>query len=205
MKTVHLHGILKEKFGGPFKFDIENPKQAISALYHQLADFGNIIRDGEWHLIIGKQDSGISIDENEITFCFGKQQEFHLIPAVRGAKQNSGILKVVVGVALIGIAIAGAALTGGFGAAAFGLTSHLTWGTLAATGLAVTFAGVSSMLSPVPNIGNYQQRQPVDQRPSFLFNGATNQSEQGAPIPIVYGQIRVGSVVASTGLATEQV
>lgn len=206
MKTIFLHGALKEQFGPQFTFDIECPKQAISALYHQLKGFGKALIDGEFHLIIGPLKGGYSIDETQIDLRFGKMNEMHLIPSVCGAKNGGGALKIVIGVALVVTAVAAVALMPavGFGTALFAGIPGMTWGTLAATGLAITLAGVSTLLTPRMDTG-YDNRQPPDQKPSFLFTGAVNQSEQGAPIPIVYGRFRVGSIVVSTGLTAEQI
>lgn len=207
MKTIFLHGALKEQFGAQYTFDIENPKQAISALYHQLKDFGKALIDGEFYLIIGPLKGGYSIDETQIDFHMGdKMNEIHLIPAVHGAKNSGGALKIVIGVALVVTAVAAVALSPaiGFGTALFAGVPGVTWGTLAATGLAITLAGVSTLLTPRMDTG-YDNRQPPDQKASFLFTGAVNQSEQGAPIPIVYGKFRTGSIVVSTGLTAEQI
>jgi predicted phage tail protein len=46
---------------------------------------------------------------------------------------------------------------------------------------------------------------PQQDRPSFLFNGVTNNTQQGGPVPIVMGLHLVGSVVVSASLNAEDI
>lgn len=63
----------------------------------------------------------------------------------------------------------------------------------------------SSILTPRPQLNgdSYNSREQADQRTSFLFNGPTSTSQQGLPIPVVYGRILIGSQVISSGIQTE--
>ncbi|NBT52728.1 MAG: tail assembly protein, partial [Marivivens sp.] len=45
----------------------------------------------------------------------------------------------------------------------------------------------------------------ADNRASYIFNGAENLTAQGNPVPILYGRMRVGSVVISAGLSVEDI
>ena len=51
---------------------------------------------------------------------------------------------------------------------------------------------------------SYGGRGLQEQKPSFIFNGPTNTSVQGIAVPLVYGEIRAGSVVISTGIISEE-
>lgn len=51
-----------------------------------------------------------------------------------------------------------------------------------------------------PTVKSYTSRNPPDQRTSYLFDGAVNTVAQGGPVPIIYGRMRVGSVVVSAGI-----
>jgi len=46
---------------------------------------------------------------------------------------------------------------------------------------------------------------PNDPRRTFSFSGIQQTSRQGVPVPIVYGETVVGSVVISAGVDTVQV
>ena len=54
-----------------------------------------------------------------------------------------------------------------------------------------------------PEIPDFAQNDNPDERPSFLFNNIVNTNTQGSAIPLVYGRTRTGSIVASSGISTE--
>ncbi len=45
----------------------------------------------------------------------------------------------------------------------------------------------------------------LDPQASYSFSGTQNTSRQGVPIPLVYGEMIVGSIVISAGVDTVQV
>ena len=53
------------------------------------------------------------------------------------------------------------------------------------------------MLTPVPEQPDFEG---ADGRGGFAFSGLENVSQEGIPVPVVYGEVIVGSVVLSTGL-----
>ncbi|NBW08341.1 MAG: tail assembly protein [Caulobacteraceae bacterium] len=212
MITVYLYGILKEKFGESFSFDVETPAMAMSGLLHQLQGFRQIISDGNWHVYRGERKPETSLDENELGLLFGSKNEMHLEPALIGRGGKGGkIAKIVIGVALVaaGIYFGGAAGTigiSGLGVTAFSVGSvGITYGAIAAIGLATALSGVAGLLTPSLKVDSYTGRPEADQRQSFLFNGAINTNAQGGPIPLIFGRMRVGSVVASAGVAAERI
>lgn len=209
MIKVILHGSLATRFGKSFDFDAMAPWQVISALKRQLKGFEAAMRSGKFVLIRGDKNEGRSIGLNELILSFGSTKEFHLIPALEGSGGRVGaIIKVVVGVALVATGIGAAAGAATLASAAFSIGAvAVTWGGIAATGLAITLAGISALLTPRAEVGpgNYEANEAPDQKASFLFTGPKNQSQQGAAVPLIYGRIRAGSVVVSTGLTTEAV
>jgi predicted phage tail protein len=72
--------------------------------------------------------------------------------------------------------------------------------------LALVFAlgGVAQLLTPTPKVPQGADGQD-DPRKSYSFSGIQNTSRQGTPVPIVYGETLVGSVVISAGIDTVQV
>jgi predicted phage tail protein len=215
MKTVYLHGSLKEKFGEKFNFHVANPAMMIRALISQVKGFSACLREGEFCIVRGDKEEGIQLGIDEIALKFGKCNEMHIIPVVQGAGGRAGgIIKTILGIALLGFGIAGAALAaGGFaaglGTAAFALGGmSVTYGSIAVVGLGMTALGISSVVSsrvdtPKSGPGSYDSRELADNRPSFLFNGPVNRVEQGGAVPMVFGRMRVGSVVVSAGLSAE--
>jgi predicted phage tail protein len=144
------------------------------------------------------------------------------VPVPTGAGKGKGIGKIVLGVALIAASVFMAGTTTAAAAAAAGSTTAaeaaiaggtaaggsllgLSFGQMASFGLTMVLGGVSQLLTVAPKVNDYSSRNAPDQRPSFLFNGPVNVSEQGGPVPLVYGRVRVGSIVVSSGLKAEQI
>ena len=86
--------------------------------------------------------------------------------------------------------IAGLLTAGLAGIGITGLAGQLLGGVLAA----VLVWGITQLLFPP------EEETPEDKSESYTFTGADNVAQQGAPVPIIYGRVFVGSVVASAGL-----
>ena len=103
-------------------------------------------------------------------------------------------------------ALAGSAAIGAtvFGATILGtvLTTTLT-----VVGATLISAGVTELLTPEPTplTASGMDSQDPAALASFNFTGLTNVSKQGVPIPIVYGEVMVGSVIVSAGVDTFQI
>jgi len=115
-------------------------------------------------------------------------------------------MKAVMGVALIGAAFAFApAVVGaldptmGMGSTAIGLGSlgAITYGSIAMFGVSMLLRGVSQMLAPQQKTSSQAQ----DQANSYISAGPTNIVHQGAVVPLVYGEVRAGSVPISNGVS----
>ena len=70
-------------------------------------------------------------------------------------------------------------------------------------GASLVLGGISQLLVPVPKVSGPQER--PENKPSYLFNGAVNTTEQGQPIPLLYGELIVGSAVVSAGLTDKEI
>ncbi|MEA3250128.1 MAG: tail assembly protein [Pseudomonadota bacterium] len=194
MKEIHLHGSLGAHFGGRFSLDVRDPAEAVRALGIQLPGFREAIEADNWHVIRGPLEDGDSLDEGGLTVSLGNQNEIHILPAIEGAGDGAG--KVIGGIALVGAAMF---IPGGAALAGIALQPAV-----AGLGISMALGGVSQMLAPTPQSG-YEEREPPDQRPSFLFDGPVNTSTQGLPVPVVYGRIKTGSVVVSAGMTAEEI
>ncbi len=197
MKEIHLHGSLRARFGGPFSLAVRDPAEAIRALGTQLPGFRDALAEGEWHVVRGSLDDGAELDEQGLALALRDGQQLHLLPAGTGAGRGAG--KAIAGVALIGASF----LIPGSGLAIGALT--VSAGTVASVGVGLALAGVGQMLTPMPGVGAYEQRERPDQRPSFLFDGPVNTSTQGLAVPVVYGEVLTGSVVISAGMTAEEI
>jgi predicted phage tail protein len=208
IRTITLHGAAALRFGGPFQLDVSSPIEAIRALIRLKPGFQKFLENADWKVIRGPNDTGAESDIDEVKMTFGKVTELHMIPYPIGMK-GGGAGKIIVGAIIAIAAVVGAAFSGGATiAAAFAAEAAfgVSYGSIAMFGISMILAGMASMLSAHPKGGNSASREAPDQKPSFLFNGPVNVTQEGEPIPLVYGRkIRVGSVVGSAGIFTEEI
>ena len=191
MKTIHLHGELS-RFGSSFDLDVQSPAEAIRALSVQLPEFRKTIADGEWHVVKGDMNEGTDLSDIELAMAVGKVSDIHIIPAAAGSGGKFG--QIVLGAVLVGAAF----MTGGASMAAWGAGAKA----MGALGAGLVVGGVAQMLIKPPNT-DFAGRESPDQRPSFLFDGPVNTSTQGLPVPLIYGEVKTGSVVISAGMTAE--
>lgn len=214
MRTVYLYGKLAEEFGPSFRVRGNTIGACVSVLE---ANFrGKFIRgvmNGYYRVV-----AGASLDDiNGIQFdnALVKQElslgskDLHIMPVAEGSGGGGGFFKIVLGVALIAAAAflpaAGAFSGYALGSAASGFA--VSWSSVALMGASLIFQGAASLLTPTPKVSaqQYTERNSVDARPSFIFNGAINTTEQGGPVTVIYGRMVVGSTVISGGITAEQI
>ncbi|CAM3536514.1 Bacteriophage lambda tail assembly protein I [Vibrio aerogenes CECT 7868] len=75
----------------------------------------------------------------------------------------------------------------------------------ALVGAGVLIGGMLAVKCMDLKLSGYEERESVDSRNSYLFNGAKNTVEQGVARPLLYGKMEVGGHIISTGLTTEQI
>ena len=123
------------------------------------------------------------------------QQEIKIIPVLAGA--SGGVGQILAGVALIAAAIIFAPAGIGAGLLTIGAQALPI---VAGIGVSLVLGGVSQLLTPVPITAKDQK----DPRKSYSFSGIQQSSRAGVPVPIVYGETLVGSIVISAGIDTVQ-
>lgn len=208
MRTIHLHGSLKEKFGGPFRLDVHSPAEGVQALASQLPGFRHTLAQMQVKVIRGKElESGWELDEQQVTFQGGRH--YHIVPIIHGSG-GGGTGKMIVGAVLLAAAFIfappvvgalGPTLGMGTTISIGGFSLGITYSSLALMGGALLLSGVAMALAPSPKAPEVTQREAPEERPSFVFNGPVNTTEQGGPVPLVYGRHLVGSHVISAGIS----
>ncbi|MEO8640974.1 tail assembly protein [Pseudomonas sp.] len=190
MTTILLSGSLAQKFGRKFDRLLETgtTKEAFSALKHTVEGFEDFIREsarkGLRYAIFRNREN-----VTEDGFALSGTTEIRIVPIVSGSKRG-GLLQTVVGVALI---VVGA------------LTSWAGGAALVSVGIGMVAGGVIQMLSPTPKSPSQQEQASTENKPSYLFNGAFNSTQQGLPVPVVYGEMLVGSSVVAIGTWAEAI
>ncbi|MBG6164963.1 putative phage tail protein [Labrenzia sp. EL_195] len=196
IRTIYLHGKLKNEFGESFRFDAKDVAEVGKAFNALVPGFRDYVTDKNLRVHRGPLDSGFDIDENQLELGLGKTKEIHIFPApvAAGGDNNflMGAAKIVAGIAFVGI---GFFALGGLATMAGKLAIGI--------GASMTLSGVSTMLSPT--VAPAETLEDTENQQSHLFNGAGNTTRQGGPVPLVYGKMRTGSHVASSGIAIEEI
>ena len=177
MVTVRFYGDLK-RFGTVFKLDISSVPEAIRALVTQIPGLREHIEKGSYKVRVdGKYigDEGVHSEVNST---------LHLTPVVKGAGKNGGLLQVVVGIVMIVAAVFYPPLAP-YAAA------------MISAGTGLILGGVAQLLTKMPKTEGFKDS---DDLKSSSFSNLANMTAQGAPVPLIYGKMMVGSKVLSQGV-----
>lgn len=211
MPAIVLHGDL-QRFGGQFDFDVATPTEAVRALCRQIKGFRRRLGEGYFRVIRKVADDARDLSENTLDTLLGKTHELHFVPVVAGSKGGSG--KAIMGLAIVAAAFtfgAGAYIAAGdmalagtaMSAEAFSIAGFsVSFAQIAGFGAAMMLGGIAQMLSPTPTAPGSTT---ADANASFVFNGPTNVSEQGVPVPLVYGRFCANTIVGSSDMTVEQI
>lgn len=189
--SVRLSGSLATKFWRQKDYLLESgtTNEVFSALRNTVDGFADeIMRMSRAGIRFAIFRNRVNVGETELTLK--GTTEIRIVPIISGSK-NGGLLQTIVGAAMI---VAGAFLW----ATPFGAP-------LVSMGIAMVAGGVMQMLSPVPKSPSQQEQATTENKPSYLFNGAFNSTQQGLPVPVVYGQMLVGSSVIAVGTWAEAI
>jgi predicted phage tail protein len=192
LRDVRLYGVLGRQFGRVFRLAVSSPAEAVRALSAVLPGFERAFlgRDGRqaYHVFVGRGKQRRDLGEEEVGDIVGSEQTIRFVPVIAGAKRG-GVLQTVVGYALM---VAGAYVS---------IYSPAAGSAIAGVGLNMMLGGVIQMLSPQ----RAKEDRGQENRPSYAFDGPVNETEQGGPVPVVFGRVICGSTVVSQGLSTVQI
>lgn len=202
MRDVFLYGVAGRVAGRRhFRLDVTTPAEAVRALLMLRPALKRTIREGLWRVVVGPPRLRYAVAAEHLLMNAG-QQPIHLVPATppRGGGSGKAFGAIIVGVLLIGAAIAFPA-TIGAAAALVGMTQ----GSVVLLGASMVLTGMMGLLAQPPQPDQATDQARPDDRPSFLFNGVTNNSQQGGPVPLIFGTHLTGSVVVNAGLNAEDI
>lgn len=187
--TIRLYGSLGRKFGRVHHLAVSNAAEAVRALGVLYAEFD------AWLTAAKDRGEGYAVFYGDNNL---KEQELHLpalgkdiriAPVILGSK-SGGWFNIILGAVLI---VVGSVLTAyGFGAIGAPLIG-MGWG--------MVVGGVAQLLTPTPKGMSSKDR--PENIPSYNFNGPINTQAQGNPVPLLYGELIVGSAVISAGISVE--
>jgi predicted phage tail protein len=223
MKVVKVYGALRKRLGQcRFEFEVDTPAQAIKALCVNFPGLERWLIDSEqtgmgFRVTVGRERVTPE-DPTVAVLPWSERDVFSIAPVVAGAGQGAG--QIFAGIGLVALAIVLGPAAGGFlglgmglsgvtagaaaGSAAMGIIGGGLASAIGLAGVSLIIGGVASLISPQASISGLQRGKEAARLESFSFSGIVNTSQQGMPVPIVYGRAFVGSAVLSSGLDVAQ-
>jgi predicted phage tail protein len=193
MTQVTLHGILAKEFKKTFSLAIKRPKEVFDAIScthnnfrHRIVELAN---QGIYFTLLVDGKKMTTIEELSIV---SDNQQIDIVPLVCGAGKAGAIIAIIA----LGVLTAGAgfAVAGGLGASFFGAAAGTVGTALTNIGVGIALMGIQMLLAPKPEM-NRPSADVNSAKQSFLFSSKANVAEQGIPVPVGYGRLRVGSAV----------
>ena len=190
MARICLYGDL-QRFGRRIDLRVKTGAEAIRALTTQLPAFRQHLSQGWYQLRIAGRDTGEAELSARLHEPLPDGAVIHLVPRVAGAK-SGGVFQTVVGAVMV---VAGAVI------------SYFSAGTLSAFGggmmkfgAAMMLGGVAQMLAPKASTASAGTTDNGKQ--NTYFSSLDNMVAQGNVLPVLYGEMRVGSRVVSQEIST---
>jgi predicted phage tail protein len=192
LREIRVYGRLAKFLGKRvFRAEVASAAEAVRFLLANFPQLEKHMADQHYRVSVGTYE----LAEDELHDPAG-QQQIKIIPVVAGA---GAVGRIVAGVALLAAAIFIPGFQAWAGPTAYGL--------IVGVGSSLVLGGVAQLLTPVPQVNPSALGKDTDADPrkSYSFSGVQNTSRQGVPVPVVYGETVVGSVVISAGIDTVQV
>jgi predicted phage tail protein len=183
MTTINIHGILGHEFKSVLKLSINKSKEVIDAISCSYPLFRHRINElSQQGIQYSMLVDGEALKTMEQLSIKRSPKVIDIIPTICG----SGPAIAAVGA----LALAGSAFTGT--AIAFGT---VTWATvLSQVGVMLLGIGLQMALAPKPDMKR-QESTVSGAKQSFMIASKANTIEQGVPVPVGYGRLRVGSAI----------
>ena len=197
MTNITLHGILGKEFGKNLKLNLNRTKYILKAIDVNKKNFINRInelsREGLNYTIIIDNQKIQDISELDIKNI---PQEIHLVPMIVGS----------------GAAIGAAILTGisaglagiGIGTATVFTSSMLASQIVGGLILSAVSLGLQYLLADNESTSSQASASTKALEESFMFSNKVNLANQGSPVPIGYGRLKIGAQVIQFSIKSYQ-
>lgn len=196
MRIVKVYGPLAKFLGQrSFKFAVKTPAEAIRLL---LANFPRLqahMAEHDYKISVGRLQLPIGDHPEYIHYPTSNSEAIRISPVISGAGNGTGQILAGIGLIAASILFAPAGLLAG---GLFTLGAQAV-PVVAGIGVSLALSGVSQLLSPTTQLSTGTDSD-FDPRKSYSFSGIQNVARQGVPVPIVYGEVLVGSIVVSAGI-----
>lgn len=190
LREIRVYGRLAKFLGRrTFKAAVGSAAEAIRFLLANFPQLEKHMADQHYKVSVGTYDLSL----NELHDPAG-QQTIRIIPVIGGAGGPTGQILAGIGLVAFSLLLPGVGtVIGGAAMTKIGLI-----------GGALILGGIAQLLTPVPQLPDTTQDN-SDPRKSYSFSGIQQTSRQGVPVPIVYGETVVGSIVISAGIDTVRI
>ena len=203
LRKIKLYGKLAKFIGHRvLEADVATAAEAVRFLLANWPELEAHMSDQRYRVSVGTYD----IESKELHHPAGAAP-ISFVPVVSGAGAAGRIIAGIALIALsfgIGMAAAGAAFAASSVALAGLSTISFVVNSLAFIGAGLLIGGIAQLLTPTPKLTQGADSE-GDPRKSYSFSGVQNTSRAGVPVPVVYGETLVGSVVVSAGIDIVQV
>ncbi|EAB9445670.1 tail assembly protein [Salmonella enterica subsp. diarizonae] len=190
MARICLYGDL-QRFGKRISLSIKTAAEGVYALAMQIPGFRQRMNEGWYQIRIAGEDVSADSLTARLHEPLPAGAVIHIVPRMEGAK-SGGVFQVVLGA----VAVVAAFWTGGASMAAWGALST----GLFTAGASMMLGGVAQMLTPQPKAPSMHSADNGKQ--NTYFSSLENMVAQGNPVPVLYGEMKIGSRVISQMMST---
>jgi predicted phage tail protein len=191
LTTIHLGGALGKRFGEIWRLRVSSPAEALRAIDTNtrgafLAYLGGAGKAKYYKVALGRKDQLLGAEE--VGHRSGTV-DIYVWPTIKA--RNSGVGKIIAGIALLALVIwnpAGLFYVAANATTAGGLT--VLGDVTVAVGTSLLLGGISQLLAPHPN-------QNQGELNSNNFQGTIAAGQQGGSVPVVYGKALVSPIPVS--------
>jgi predicted phage tail protein len=202
MRVIRIYGRLARFLGRrTFRAEVASAAEAVRFLLANFPQVEKHMADQHYRVSIGAR----ALDADGLHEPAGGS-DIAIVPVIGGA---GAVGRIVAGVALVAAAfIIGQPWLG-----------PLAFSLITGVGASLALGGVAQLLTPVPRIAgpgatamsgagasaNAAKADDNDPRKNYSFSGIQNTSRAGVPVPVIFGEVIVGSVVISAAIDVDQV
>jgi len=189
MTEVRLYGHLRDSFTDKIFFRVSSFPEIIRALNANFPTFtSEMIKDNRQYKVL--IDNSHLVSDNISLTPIGESSIVKIVPVLEGAGEGKDPLgQILLGAVIVGVVIASG------GAAAVGVQGFLS-NMAMGVGYSLIAGGITALMQ--------EDQDEIADNSSTMFSGPVNVTKQGAPVPVGYGRMRIGSVVVSAAIDIDQ-
>lgn len=200
---IFLHGEIGKKFGKEWNLNVKSPNEALRAINANTDNFFKFLSSKENENIYYRVYANKKPVKNkeELGLESKNIENLHLFPVIRGSDRKKDAYR------MMGYGAAGMGISFGLDALGdyIGGTVGKVVGFIADIGYEISGAlitqGAIMLLQKDPPAPPAEDVAPAQKNTSsFTFARPLNNSVQGAPVPVGYGRLRIGTHVVSSHL-----